>query len=517
MTVMRNEIMRSTFFCFIGMLFNLSAYAQDVDENASIIKPTTRTNTPPKNDPYALTKNARQEVDYSTIQINPSKINVLAGNKGKRSDGLNDVFKNYMSLWVAADTAGLYSIQWDINVQKGGVYGIKAVVLGKGSNLLVTCNDDLLKATANKNEWSRLDLGNVNLKPGRNLVVVKVDAAQGFNFSNLELTTPSTKSSLLEKSMNQRTQPDWFKDAGYGLMFQWTNRATPLEGAIKDWDQKVEDFDVEAFVDMVESTGAEYVVWSATWGNQYISAPIKSLDKIISGRTTQRDLLGEMANLLHNRGIKLIFYYHYGYECYHSRDMPWLEAVGGLKGDKTQLYENLMTIVSEVGERYGDKLHGWWFDGGARYYNCHFDDSKSKEGILSAPFERITNAARTGNPERIVSYNSWIKPRVTEFQDYYGGEGAKSFSNVIDGVITSGRQLGLQAHGCFPLEKRWGHIDLNTPISKPKYSFEQLAEFISKAKKGRYPLSINLEMYEDGSVSPESLKLLKEIKSVIRN
>ena len=64
---------------------------------------------------------------------------------------------------------------------------------------------------------------------------------------------------------------------------------------------------------MVEESGAAYVLWSVTWGNQYISAPIESLDAIIKGRTTKRDLLGEMANALHARGIKLIFYYHYGY------------------------------------------------------------------------------------------------------------------------------------------------------------------------------------------------------------
>ena len=70
------------------------------------------------------------------------------------------------------------------------------------------------------------------------------------------------------------------------------------------------DFDVAAFVDRAEETGASYVVWSITWGQQYISAPIKSLDKIIAGRTTQRDLLGEMADLLHTKGIRLIYYYH---------------------------------------------------------------------------------------------------------------------------------------------------------------------------------------------------------------
>lgn len=498
----------TTFVFLQGCTQNTSKSGQNNTE------PVTQSKSD-KIDPYADTDVANRRTENSVIRITPDQINVLAGNVGDRSAGLKNVFKNYMSLWVAADSTKTHSVQWEIDVKQPGVYSVTAVVAGQGSSIVVSCGEDMLEATISEKEWSRLSVGNVNLDLGKKVIKVKIEAADGFKLSNLELTTPETKSRLLEKFLAQRKQPDWFRDAGYGLMFQWTNRATPPEGPIKQWDQKVNDFDIEAFVNMVESTGASYVVWSATWGNQYISAPIKSLDEIISGRTTKRDLLGEMADLLHERGIKLIFYYHYGYECYHSRDMPWLEAVGGLKPDKTQLYDNMMSIISEVGERYGDKLHGWWFDGGARYYNCHFDGSSTQEGILSAPFERITVSARTGNPDRIVAYNSWIKPRITEFQDYYGGEGVKSFSNVENGTIISGRQEGLQAHGCFTLEKRWGHIDMNTPITKPKYSLEQLVGFVQKAQKSRYPLSVNLEMYEDGSVSPASLKLLQELKNVI--
>ena len=75
-------------------------------------------------------------------------------------------------------------------------------------------------------------------------------------------------------------------------MFQWTNRATPPTGSIKPWEEKVNDFDLDSFVEMVEETGAAYVLWSITWGEQYISAPIKSLDAIIAGRTTQTRFAG---------------------------------------------------------------------------------------------------------------------------------------------------------------------------------------------------------------------------------
>ncbi len=135
---------------------------------------------------------------------------------------------------------------------------------------------------------------------------------------------------------------------------------------------------------------------------------------------------------------------------------------------------------------------------------------------MSAPFKEISQAARTGNNQRVLAYNSWILPRVTEYQDYYAGEGLKEYSGLNEGIFPSGNYEGLMAHSCFPLEQRWGHIDWNTTIAKPKLSADELATKIQHAQKNRYPISINLEMYEDGSVSPESIKLLKEVRTIIR-
>lgn len=45
---------------------------------------------------------------------------------------------------------------------------------------------------------------------------------------------------------------------------------------------------------------------------------------------------------------------------------------------------------------------------------------------------------------------------------------------------------------------------------------EQLSKHIKYAQESRYPLSINIEMYKDSSVSTESLELLIKVKEVNR-
>jgi hypothetical protein len=88
---------------------------------------------------------------------------------------------------------------------------------------------------------------------------------------------------------------------------------------------------------------------------QYFPAPIKALDAIIPGRTTTRDLPAELAAALNKRGLKLFLDYHLG----ASDDTEWLKASGFWETDTSKFFANWKAIISEVGERYGDKLAGW--------------------------------------------------------------------------------------------------------------------------------------------------------------
>ena len=140
----------------------------------------------------------------------------------------------------------------------------------------------------------------------------------------------------------------------------------------------------------------------------YFPAPLKSFDRILPGRTTQRDLIGDLAEALGQRGIRLLLYYHLGSDA----DRAWQEASGFWKTDTAEFWNNWVAVIGEVGERYGEKLAGWWFDDGtANYY------------YRSAPWERLATTAKAGNPKRLICFNPWILPSATEFQDYLAGEG----------------------------------------------------------------------------------------------
>ena len=68
------------------------------------------------------------------------------------------------------------------------------------------------------------------------------------------------------------------------------------------------EFDLNRFADMVEATGAGYVILTIGHAQTYCPAPLASWEKYHPGMTTQRDLIAGMADALQAKGIKLMCY-----------------------------------------------------------------------------------------------------------------------------------------------------------------------------------------------------------------
>jgi hypothetical protein len=187
-----------------------------------------------------------------------------------------------------------------------------------------------------------------------------------------------------------------------------------------------------------------------------------------------------------------MLYYHLG----ASTDPTWLRACGFWETDTRKLFDNWTAVISEIGQRYGDKLAGWWFDDGATSYYYR-----------SAPWEKLTRAAKAGNPQRFVGYNSWILPVPTVFQDFHCGEG---FSDPGD---QRSRRDGLQGCATLVAEGDWGHFRQDREIGKPRWTADQMSHYLQQfAVHHNIPI-FNLEIYQDGVLSPHSIAMFKEARS----
>ena len=321
----------------------------------------------------------------------------------------------------------------------------------------------------------------------------KPETGEVMRLYQLQLTPLAAKdiiASARERARKMRASTDWFVDAKYGVTFHWTARSQPRRGSQKPFCDAVRDFDVNAFADMVEETGAGYVIFTSTHAPHIFPAPIQTIEKILPGNTCKRDLIGDMADVLNERGIKLILYYPGG------RRGEFGEASGWTKKDRTEYFNNFCDIFTEIGQRYGNKVAGYWFD--------------MAPFTVSHHYERIFKATKIGNPDRIVSWSNGILRKPSVFQEYWAGE-----VQVL--VYPEARHFkDLQPHVWIIIDDSWVHSKPDTDIGPPKFTNQQLIEYVKACNAKNIVVSMNVSVYQDGTVSPAALDQLRALRKAIR-
>jgi hypothetical protein len=359
--------------------------------------------------------------------------------------------------------------------------------------------------------WDRITLPSALIVP-KGTSTIRIQLAQslaapsvGAAFKSAELLDVRERPAMDARIRAFRSDASWLGAAKFGVMCQCGEWSYPAHGPHKPWPQMVDQFDVEKFADMVESTGAGYAIWSATWATYYFPAPIKAIDRLLPGRTSTRDLIADLAAALAKRDIRLMLYYHLGAEGPPASDTGPIDNPLTLS-QQPSYFDNWCAVLQEVGERYGDRLAGWMFDDELIYY--------------PAPYEQLGKAAKAGSKSRIISYNPWIQARGTDFQDFQFGEGFTGSTELpasAKGIWPSGPFKGLQAQGCFQVDAPdWGVNHSETVIRAPHFTRERGIQMALEAAERNEALSWNLLMYDDGSVSPESLEVLRAAGAAVR-
>ncbi len=345
----------------------------------------------------------------------------------------------------------------------------------------------------------------IDLKKGTQTVEFFVEDVPGkgalLDFRSLELLPLYAKERIAaeyERAVASRASVDWLRDAGYGLMFHWTSQSVQPDGSRKPFAEAVNDFDVDQFVNMVEETGAGYVIFTIGHAESYCPAPIKSWENVHPGKTTERDLINEIASELAKRHIRLI--------CYINGPLGFKFDVkrGGSGRDREVFVENFQNILVEMGHRYKEKVVGYWFDSWNRIF----------EEFPDVPFETFFQAAKAGNPDRIFCLNSWVYPPVTPWQDYWAGEVRSPVALPVDGMPESGPVTDLPYQALLIMEPYW--VQQKATMPDPLLAADDLSEYILNCMKNKGAVTVNLGIYQDGTVGEKALQVRRDVKEKVR-
>jgi hypothetical protein len=466
-------------------------------------------------------QDAAKKAAPKLCHIDPRKLTVIMGSDAALTGGLNELYPGpeWKRFWVENWRQTRDRFDWTLENPEAGDYAITLLLKDDSgatdaSQIEIAAGNSKLTHVVNREKfWNRHILdGTIHLPAGRSTLTLratKLPSDAKLALLSVELVRPAVWTSMQEKAKSLRSSTQWLVDAKYGVMTHWTARSMPRTGPRKPYAEAVKNLNVESFAAMVQKTGAGFLVFTTSWADFYFPAPIKAIDEILPGRTTPRDLVRELAKALAKQNIKLILYFHPG----HDDQLWWSKLKYDGEQDKSRYFDLWCKVISSIGERYGTLLAGWWFDDGMGSYYPY-----------NAPWEKMTRAAKTSNPARVVGYNAWIWPKATDYQDFSCGE--TDFSEFLgkeflpkggSGVFTGGPQSGLQAALTWMLEPgNWCHLNTNKEILPPLYSRERFTRLMRGCASRRIVPMLNLEVYQDGSARPASLELLREVGEPIK-
>ena len=351
--------------------------------------------------------------------------------------------------------------------------------------------------------------GKLHLTRGVNPVTFQISGADKdgvVRLRCLEILPASANAEMTaaeESARAIRASTDWFVKGGYGVMFHWTDFTQPRTGAKKPYPEAVNAFDVDKFAKLISEMGAAYVIFTLNHAHPHCPAPIQAWEAIHPGSTTRRDLVGDIADSLQKRGIRFLLYIN----------SPILTMLGGIGANGlydlacseerfTEIHKN---VLSEIGLRYRDKLAGYWFDS---WY-------QSLAAYPDVPIEAIYRYSKIGNPERISAFNFWIFPVLTPWQDYWAGEFNTLQSPFQSRYIQRGAGAGFQAHGMVSMLQSWVHSDA-VPIPPPQFSTEDLIAHVKANMQHQAVTTINIGIYQDGTIEESSLDMMRQLRRAIR-
>lgn len=254
---------------------------------------------------------------------------------------------------------------------------------------------------------------------------------------------------------------DWLNEARIGAFMHFLP-GDPASFA------KVNDFDVDALADQLEAMGARYFVFTLGQNSGWFNAPNAVYDRVTGYRTgercSERDLPLELSRALHAKGIRLMLYL----PCQTpNRDARAQRAFGLAEGPKDQPIDLAFArrwaeVIHEWSARYGDKVGGWWFDGGYAWVGFNEDIARV-----------YSEAVKSGNPQAIVTFNPGVGlKRHTQAEDYTAGELNEPFD-----VVPGGRWVdGSQWHALTFLGTTWGRRDVRYPTERWQAWFRKVAE-----------------------------------------
>ncbi len=299
---------------------------------------------------------------------------------------------------------------------------------------------------------------------------------------------------------------DWFQRAGYGVFVHYLEDLQNAPGQIHSlgrrtsWDACVHEFDVDRFAGAMVEAGAGYVIFTMHQRTRFLIAPNATFDRLSGYQPGEacatRDLVEDLYQALHRKNIPLMLYWTGDGPRQDPKAGP---ALGWKDPVPTDYVQKWASVAREYGERYGEKVAGWWADGCYRFIG--YDEEKL--AILAA-------ALKAGNPKRIIALNPGVEDKVRPYsrhEDYTCGEQNQFLDQPVSRWVG-----GEQWHILSFLGSGSSHIGATWGMPGVRYSKVDLTDYVADVNRAGGVVSVDVLLYRDGGLDRSQLEVLKALR-----
>ena len=300
-----------------------------------------------------------------------------------------------------------------------------------------------------------------------------------------------------EGAVEKKHRTDWFKGARWGV---FTHYLTGPEMTAQEWNERVNGFDAAGLAAQLEAIGAPYYFITLGQNSGHYCSPNATYDSYVGikpGKCSTRDLVADLYDALHPKGIKLLVYLPAGAP---NQDPVAVERLQWQNGPhrNREFQVKWEAVIREWSLRWGKKVAGWWFDG------CYWPDAMYR--FPDPPnFASFAAAARAGNPDSIVAFNPGVLNPIiseSEYEDYTAGE-----INEPGEVQCPGRWVdGAQFHMLSYLGPWWA-------ASPPRFTNEQVIAWTRGIIARGGVVTWDAPIQANGLIPPEFVEPLKALRA----
>ena len=297
---------------------------------------------------------------------------------------------------------------------------------------------------------------------------------------------------------------DWFRDAGFGIMFHYLSSNMVQDKGSKEWNDAVNSFDTEKFAYDVSQSGAGFVMVTLGQNSGYYCSPNAVFDSVVGVSPGElcstRDLPMDIIKSLKKYNIPVILYLPSNPPVSNKLVSEKFRYSYGKDSATSQFNQPILEdMIREWSLRYGTDVKGWWFDG---LYDWNNIRSTRMDMSLKHNISTHTLAAKAGNKNSIVTYNYGFGTIHvnTPYCDYSSGE-----KQTID-EFPSSRWVepGVQWFLFTYLGEKWGG-------SGSQFKTEELVEKAKRIVQGEGVLCLEVVVNKRGDILPDHLGQIKAV------